>query len=150
MAVQGDQTLAAFVVDNDAVAKRLLKKVQQIDKVDQHVRIIDAAIVHKAKFGRVKVHQTEDTGGMHGGIRGEASASSSAPSSPAPLARQSLAQQVACSGGVHNRMRDVGINDKFMKQVGSQVEKGQSALFVMYEGIWDAVHRDNPGCHPGG
>ena len=26
VAVQGDQTLAAFLVDNDAVAKRLLKK----------------------------------------------------------------------------------------------------------------------------
>ena len=28
MAVTGEQTLAAFVVDNDAVAKRLLKKIQ--------------------------------------------------------------------------------------------------------------------------
>jgi predicted flap endonuclease-1-like 5' DNA nuclease len=40
MAVEGDQTLAAFLVDNDAVAKRLLKKVQKIDKKDTHVLFV--------------------------------------------------------------------------------------------------------------
>jgi predicted flap endonuclease-1-like 5' DNA nuclease len=137
MAVQGDQTLAAFVVDNDAVAKRLLKKIQQIDKVDQHVRIIDAAVVHKAKFGRVKVHQTKDTGGMHGGIRGASIGVivGAIVAGPAGAAVAGAAGGVL--GGVHNRMRDIGINDKFMRDTGHQIEKGQSALFVMYEGVWE-------------
>jgi predicted flap endonuclease-1-like 5' DNA nuclease len=42
----------------------------------------------------------------------------------------------AVLGGLHNRIRDVGINDGFMKQVGAGIEKGQSAVFVMYEGVW--------------
>ena len=151
MAVQGDQTLAAFLVDNDAVAKRLLKKVQRVDKADQHVRIIDAAVVHKAKLGRVKVHQTMDTGGMRGGIRGAGIGVIAGAIIAGPAGAAVAGAAGGLLGGIHNRMRDVGINDKFMKQVGSQVEKGKSVLFVMYEGVWansigtveDAIRADN-------
>jgi predicted flap endonuclease-1-like 5' DNA nuclease/outer membrane lipoprotein SlyB len=151
MAVTGEQTLAAFVVDNDAVAKRLLKKVQVIDKADTNVRIIDAAVVHKAKFGRVKVHQTKDTGGMRGGIRGASIGviAGAVIAGPAGAAVAGAAGGVL--GGIHNRIRDIGINDKFMREVGSSIQKGQSALFVMYEGVWtasigaiqDAIRADN-------
>ncbi len=151
MAVEADQTLAAFLVDNDAVAKRLLKKVQKIDKKDTHVRILDAAIVHKARFGRVKVHQTKDTGGMKGGIRGVGIGVIAGAIIAGPAGAAVAGAAGGLLGGVHNKIRDVGINDKFMKQVGSQVEKGQSVLFVMYEGVWtqsigtiqDAIRADN-------
>ncbi len=39
-------------------------------------------------------------------------------------------------GGLHNRFRDIGIDDKFMKRTAAEVEKGKSALFVLYEGDW--------------
>src|SRR4051812_19737299 len=151
MAVTGAQTLAAFVVDNDGVAKRLLKKVQRIDKADQHVRIIDAATVHKAKFGRVKIHQTMDTGGMKGGVRGASIGVIAGAIIAGPAGAAVAGAAGGMLGSIHNRMRDVGINDKFMKQVGSQVEKGKSVLFIMYEGVWansigtveDAIRADN-------
>ena len=151
MAVQGEQTLAAFVVDNDAVAKRLLKKVQRIDKQDNYVRIIDAAIAHKAKFGRVKIHQTADTGGLHGGIRGAGIGIIAGAIIAGPAGAAAAGAAGALLGGIHNKMRDVGINDNFMKQVGKEMEKGKSALFVMYEGVWansigtvqDAIRADN-------
>ncbi len=38
--------------------------------------------------------------------------------------------------GLHNRFRDIGIDDKFMKRIAAEVEKGKSALFVLYEGDW--------------
>ena len=40
--------------------------------------------------------------------------------------------------GLRNRFHDIGIDDKFMKQVASEVDKGRSALFVLYEGDWSA------------
>jgi len=151
MAVTGAQTLAAFVVDNDGVAKRLLKKVQRIDKADQHVRIIDAATVHKAKFGRVKIHQTMDTGGMKGGVRGASIGVIAGAIIAGPAGAAVAGAAGGILGGVHNRMRDVGINDKFMRDIGHQIEKGKSALFVLYEGVWedsigaiqDAIRADN-------
>jgi len=151
MAVTGAQTLAAFVVDNDGVAKRLLKKIQKIDKADQHVRIIDAATVHKARFGRVKVHQTMDTGGMKGGVRGASIGVIAGAIIAGPAGAAVAGAAGGILGGVHNRMRDVGINDKFMRDIGHQIEKGKSALFVMYEGVWeqsigaiqDAIRADN-------
>ena len=151
MAVEGEQTLAAFLVDNDRVAKRLLKKVQKIDKKDTHVRIVDAAIVHKARFGRVKVHQTMDTGAMKGGVRGVGIGVIAGAIIAGPAGAAVAGAAGGLLGGIHNKVRDVGINDKFMKQVGSQVEKGQSVLFVMYEGVWtqsigtiqDAIRADN-------
>ena len=151
MAVQGEQTLAAFVVDNDAVAKRLLKKIQNVDKADQAVRIIDAAVVHKAKFGRVKVHQTKDTGGMRGGIRGAGIGVIAGAIVAGPAGAAVAGAAGGLLGGIHNRMRDIGIDDKFMKQTGKELERGRSALFVMYEGVWansigtisDAIRADN-------
>jgi len=136
MAVAGEQTLAAFLVDNDAVAKRLLKKIQVIDKNDQYVRILDAAIVHKAKFGRVKVHQTMDTGAMKGGARGATIGVIAGAIIAGPAGAAVAGAAGGVLGGLHNRIRDVGINDAFMKQVGKGIEKGQSAVFVMYEGVW--------------
>ena len=44
MAVELDQTLAVFVVDNDGAAKRFLKKIQEIDKADKRVEIVDATM----------------------------------------------------------------------------------------------------------
>ncbi len=138
MAVTGEQTLAAFVVDNDAVAKRLLKKVQVIDKNDTNVRIIDAAVVHKAKFGRIKVHQTKDTGGMKGGARGLTIGVIAGAIIAGPAGAAVAGAAGGVLGGLHNRIRDIGINDKFMRDVSKSIEKGQSALFVMYEGVWTA------------
>ena len=61
------QTLAAFVVDNGDAARRLLKAVQRVDQVDGNVQIVDAAVVDRTRFGRVKVHQTTDRGALKAG-----------------------------------------------------------------------------------
>ena len=38
--------------------------------------------------------------------------------------------------GLHNRFHDIGIDDKFMREVTHEVEKGRSALFILYQGSW--------------
>ena len=62
------------------------------------------------------------------------SASSSAPSSLGPAG----AVVGGAAGGVlhslRSRFHDIGIDDKFMRQVSKEIDKGKSALFVQYEG----------------
>ena len=67
-----DQILAVFLVDNDDAAERFLGKLETIEKSDPQVEIVDAAIAHRTKLGRVKVHQTRDPGALKGGLRGGA------------------------------------------------------------------------------
>ena len=40
--------------------------------------------------------------------------------------------------GVRNRLHDIGIDDKFMRQVTKELDKGKSAVFILYEGNWGA------------
>ena len=64
---QVPETLAVFVLDNGAAAKRLLEAVEKIDEVNDNVQIVDAAIVDRTKRrGAVKVHQTRDRGRIEG------------------------------------------------------------------------------------
>ena len=47
-------------------------------------------------------------------------------------------RRVAVLAGLHNRFHDIGIDDKFMKRVGKEIDKGKSALFILYQGNWEA------------
>ena len=70
---QVPETLAVFVLDSGAAAKRLLEAVEKIDEVNDNVQIVDAAIAERTKRrGAVKVHQTRDRGALKGGVRGTA------------------------------------------------------------------------------
>jgi predicted flap endonuclease-1-like 5' DNA nuclease len=135
---QQEQTLAAFVLDDGAAARRLLAEIEKIDAVDDNVKVVDAAIVEHTKRGRVKVHQTEDMGAMKGGFHGAAIGVVVG----AIVAGPAGAVVGGAAGGLLHSLRsgfhDIGIDDKFMKQVSSEIDKGKGALFVQYEGQWAA------------
>ena len=134
---QVPQTLAVFLLDSDDAARKLLKVVRKIDEADKNVTIVDAAIADRSKRrGKVKVHQTEDTGGLKGGLRGGAIGVVVGTILLGPAGPVVGGAVGGILAGLHNRFRDIGIDDKFMKQVASEVEKGKSALFVLYEGDW--------------
>ena len=133
---QPAQTLAVFILDNDDAAKSFLKVVQKIDEADKNVKIVDAAIADKTKRGRVKVHQTEDTGALKGGLRGGAIGVVVGTILLGPAGPLVGVPSGGVLGGLHNRFRDIGISDTFMKRTAGEVEKGKSALFVLYEGDW--------------
>jgi predicted flap endonuclease-1-like 5' DNA nuclease len=40
--------------------------------------------------------------------------------------------------GLHHQLNDIGVTEKFMREVAHEVEKGKTALFVLYEGDWSA------------
>ena len=131
------QTLAAFVLDTGKQSRRLLKRLQEIDDVDANVKIVDAAIADRTRF-RVKVHQTKDLGGAKGTVRGAGLGVIVGAIVLGPAGAVVGGAAVGVLNGVRNRMHDIGIDDKFMRQVTKELDKGKSALFILYEGNWTA------------
>ena len=129
------QTLAAFVLDSGKQSRRLLKRIQEIDAVDPNVKIVDAAIVDRTRF-RVKVHQTEDLGGAKGTVRGAGLGVIVGALVLGPAGAVVGGAAGGVLNGLRNRFHDVGIDDKFMRQVAKEIERGKSAIFILYEGNW--------------
>ncbi len=136
---QVPETLAVFVLDNGAAAKRLLEAVDKIDEVNDNVQIVDAAIVDRTKRrGAVKVHQTRDRGALKGGVRGTAIGVVVGTIIAGPAGAVVAGAAGGLLHSLRSRFHDIGIDDKFMKQVAKEIEKGKSALFVQYTGTWAA------------
>ncbi len=131
------QTLAAFVLDTGKQSRRLLKRIQEIDEVDPNVKIVDAAIADRTRF-RVKVHQTTDLGGAKGAARGAGLGVIVGAIVLGPAGAVIGGAAGGVLNGVRNRLHDIGIEDKFMRQITKEVEKGKSVLFILYEGNWAA------------
>ena len=131
------QTLAVFMLDTGKASRRLLKRIQEIDDVDANVKIVDAAIADRTRF-RVKVHQTADLGGAKGAVRGAGLGVIVGAIVLGPAGAVVGGAAGGVLNGVRNRLHDIGINDKFMRQVTKGLEKGKSALFILYEGNWAA------------
>ena len=129
------QTLAAFVLDTGKQSRRLLQRLQEIDDVDPNVNIVDAAIADRTRF-RVKVHQTEDRGGAKGAARGAGLGVIVGAILLGPAGAVVGGAAFGVLNGVRNRMHDIGIDDKFMRQVTKELDHGKSALFILYEGNW--------------
>lgn len=96
----------------------------------QSLKIDDMAIVSKTTDGRVHIHQTRDmsagqgaaTGGMWGALVGLAVA--------APFIGAAIG---AAAGGLFAKLRDIGIDDVQMRDLGDSLADGQAALFVLLE-----------------
>ncbi len=131
------QTLVAFVLDSGKQSRRLLKRIQEIDAVDPNVKIVDAAIVDRTRF-RVKVHQTEDLGGAKGAARGAGLGVIVGALVLGPAGAVVGGAAGGVLNGLRNRFHDIGIDDKFMRQVTKEIERGKSAIFILYEGNWAA------------
>ena len=134
MTDQAEQVLAVFVLDDDVAARRFLKAVERIDEVDENVAIVDAAFADRTKRGRVKIQQTKRHGrGRSTGIGVVVGAI---------LAGPAGALVGGAAGGIlaglHHQLNDIGVTEKFMRDVGKEVEKGKTALCVLYEGDWSA------------
>ena len=134
---QAHQTLAAFTVDNDASAKRLLKAVQRIDEANDNVKIVDAAIVDRGRLGRISVHQTTDRGALKSGARIGTLGVIAGAIVAGPAGAVAMGAAGSVLGGLRGGIHDTGIDDKFMRSVGKEIEKKKSALFVLYEGSWE-------------
>ncbi|HEY6569246.1 MAG TPA: DUF1269 domain-containing protein [Candidatus Limnocylindrales bacterium] len=134
---QAHTTLAAFTVENSASAKRLLKAVQRVDEANDNVKIVDAAIVDRGRLGRISVHQTTDRGALKSGVRIGTLGVVVGAIVAGPAGAVAMGAAGGVLGGLRGGIHDTGIDDKFMRSVGKEIEKKKSALFVLYEGSWE-------------
>ena len=130
------QTLAAFTVSDGKSARRLLENLQKVDAVDGNVEIVDAAVVDRSKRGRIIVHQTHDKGALKGGAKGVGIGVIVGAIVLGPAGAVVGGAAGGVLNGIRNRIHDSGIDDKFMREVSKEIEKGKSALFVLYHGDW--------------
>jgi uncharacterized membrane protein len=138
MSEKTDQTLAVFLLDSGDGARRLLKAVEKIDEGDENVKILDAAVADHHKRGRVTVKQTHDVSGRKGGVRGGSIGVIAGAVMLGPPGAAIGGALGATLAGLYARFRDIGIDDKLMRKVAHDVDRGKSAVFVQYEGDWAA------------
>ncbi len=134
---QAHTTLAAFTVENGDSARRLLKAIHRIDEANDNVKIVDAAVVDRGRFGRISVHQTNDRGALKSGVRIGTLGVVVGAIVAGPAGAVAMGAAGGVLGGLRGGIHDTGIDDKFMRSVGKEIEKKKSALFVLYEGSWE-------------
>ncbi len=134
--------------ENGKAARRLLAEIEKVDTVDDNVqdrrRGDRGAIRSGAGQGPPDRGHGSDEGWLP---RRRWAWSSGLRRWPG---RSSAARPAGMLDRLRSRFRDIGIDDKFMKQITSEIEKGASALFVQYEGDMVRVDRRGPGRDQGG
>lgn len=121
-------TLWAFTLAHPLLAQEALLATMRL-QARGHLELDDAAIVHKAEGGRVRIVQTKDVSTGQGAISGSWWGLLAGLFIPGgPLLGAALGAAV---GGIFAKMRDIGINDEQMKQMADELSEGESALFLL-------------------
>ena len=104
----------------------ILRRLQHEYLID----LADAAVVIREQDGKVKIRQTYSLtgagavgGGFWGALFGLIFGG--------PLGAIAAGGAGAAAGAVSGKLRDIGIEDDFMKQVGNALEPGTSAIFAL-------------------
>ena len=118
--------LIVFTFDNETEAERMRDTLVSMQK-QQIISLEDAAVVIRRENGKVKVKQAQSlvgAGALGGSFWG--------------LLIGLLFWAIwlgleigAASGALAGGMTDIGVDDKFIKEVGEYIEPGHSALFLL-------------------
>jgi uncharacterized membrane protein len=118
--------LVAVAYDDVETAKEVMSALNDLT-VEHAITLEDAVVVERRPDGKVKLHQSAKPGAvgaaggaMWGGLIGLLFL--------APFLGMAVG---AASGGAAGAMADVGVDDKFMKELGQKLEPGSAALFVL-------------------
>jgi uncharacterized membrane protein len=121
-------TLVVLAFKDETSAAQMRDKLAGLQK--QHlISLSDAAIVVRRQDGKVKVNQAVSlvgTGALGGAFWGMLIGLLFF----APWLGLAIGAVAGAAGGA---LADVGVDDKFIKQVGSTIEPGHSALFLLVE-----------------
>jgi uncharacterized membrane protein len=118
--------LIAIAYPDAATAEQVRAELGRASK-EYLVELHDAVIVEHDPNGKIKLHQAASTtgvgaagGAMWGGLIGLLFL--------APLVGMAIG---AASGALAGKMSDVGVNDDFMKQLGTKLPPGGAALIAL-------------------
>jgi uncharacterized membrane protein len=119
-------TLVVIGYDDEFKAEEVRLKLRKLQK-DYLIDLEDAVVAVKDAKGKVKLHQAINLtaagaigGGFWGSLIGLIFLN--------PLLGAAVG---ATAGAVSGALTDVGINDKFMKELAAAMNPGSSALFVL-------------------
>lgn len=119
-------TLAVFAFDNEDGADRMRGTLARL-QAERLITLDDAAVVVRNKDGKVKVRQAQNLAGA-GALGGAFWGMLIGLLFLAPWLGMAVG---AASGAIAGKMTDLGINDKFIKDVGSSINPGNSAIFLL-------------------
>jgi len=127
--MSNEPTLIAVKFDEPLMAQELLLAFARLAKRND-IDIEDAAMVAKEADGKIRLRQTRDvmpgqgaaSGGWVGALVGIIGG---------PLGVLAGGALGAAAGGLFAKLRDVGIDDEHMKEMGEQLDRDSAALFVL-------------------
>jgi uncharacterized membrane protein len=118
--------LIAIAYPDEATSREVLGTLARL-QTEHLIELEDAVIVTRSQDGKVKLHQSTKTaaagatgGALWGGLIGLIFF--------APLLGMAVG---AAAGGAAGALTDVGVDDKFMKDLGAKLEPGKAALIVL-------------------
>ena len=118
--------LIVFTFDNETEAERMRDELVKMQK-QQIISLEDAAVVIRREDGKVKVKQAQSLVGA-GALGGSFWGLLIGLLFWAPWLGLAIG---AATGALAGGMSDVGVDDKFIKEVGEDIEPGHSALFLL-------------------
>jgi len=121
------------VYQNHESAKTSLEKLKQANK-QKEIQLKDIAMVTKdIQDGKLKLHETHDTGAIKGGLAG-AGVGALVALLLGPLAIPVAAG--AAIGAIAGKLNDGGFDDKWLKDLGGVLEKGDAIIVASMDPIW--------------
>lgn len=125
-----DADLWAFAFDSSLRAQEALLAAMRL-VARQHLELEDAAVVTRVR-GRVRITQTKDMNPAQGAVGGAwlGILAGLFLGPGGPLVGGALG---AAAGGLFAKLRDIGIDDDEMKQMGEELGDGEAALFLLVE-----------------
>lgn len=126
-------TLFAIRFDHPLKAQECLMAMVRLGEGEQ-LHIEDAAIVSKDDSGRIRLLQSKDvsagqgatSGGIYGSLIGLFGG---------PIGFIAGGALGAAAGGLWGKLRDIGIDDDHMKDMGERILPGENLLFLLLHDI---------------
>ena len=118
--------LIVFAFDNETEAERMRDTLVDMQK-QEIISLQDAAVVIRKQDGKVKVNQAQSLVGV-GALGGSFWGLLIGLLFLAPWLGLAIG---AATGAVAGKLTDTGVDDKFIKEVGENIEPGHSALFLL-------------------
>lgn len=132
--MSNENTMVVFTLESKARAEELLRRLQDLDIADEGVEIAEAAFATKVSSGHVKLKQFNDLGGGRGAFGGGTIGVIAGTIVAGPVGTVVGGVVGATVAGLYARLRDSGVNDRFMREISEKLEPGQTALFIVYRG----------------
>ena len=118
--------LIVFTFNNETEAERMRDTLVSMQKMEL-ISLEDAAVVIRREDGKVRVKQAQSLVGA-GALGGSFWGLLIGLLFWAPWLGLAIG---AASGAIAGGMTDIGVDDKFIKEVGENIEPGHSALFLL-------------------